>query len=297
MRLSILSSLSFLFVHFFALTLVQLQYNKIYAISEEHFKKVHGIQSAEIGIEEWTHDVSLRLFEIREKYGSPLSNMEKNEKRTLQRRAILQYRKDQEETERIKTENSKPRKAAKSFCDHQGCRTRGFKVSLTENGLIFCKDCPDPRIEGSFILTWNCHFNQPTYTANGALVYVVPNDGSTEVRNPEDVLQRIAFVKRGNVSLVQKVRVAQDAGARAVVIVDNDCSRVQNGLRCDNEAFAKKNGTGFAKGDPRSEWEHVRIPSVMISEEDGIRVHSMMDLESMEAFGGVHFYDRHLNNE
>ena len=36
------------------------------AISEEHFKKVHGIQSAEVGIEEWTHDVSLRLFEIRE---------------------------------------------------------------------------------------------------------------------------------------------------------------------------------------------------------------------------------------
>ena len=53
------------------------------AISEEHFKKVHGIQSAEVGIEEWTHDVSLRLFEIREKYGSPLSNMEKNEKRIL----------------------------------------------------------------------------------------------------------------------------------------------------------------------------------------------------------------------
>jgi hypothetical protein len=267
------------------------------AISEEHFKKVHGIQSAEVGIEEWTHDVSLRLFEIREKYGSPLSNMEKNEKRILQRRAIIQYRKDKEEKERIKAESEMPRKLAKSFCDHQGCRTMGFKVSMTDRGIIFCKDCPDPRIEGSFIPTWNCHYNPSEFTVNGALVYAVPNDGSTEVRNPEDVLRRIALVIRGNVSLVQKVRVAQDAGARAVIIIDSDCSRVHDGLRCDNEAFAKETNNGFSKGDPRSEWEKIRIPAVMVSKENGKRIHDMMDLESMEAFGGVHFYDRLLNDE
>lgn len=267
------------------------------AISEEHFKKVHGIQSAEVGIEEWTHDVSLRLFEIREKYGSPLSNMEKNEKRVLQRRAILQYKKDQEENERIKLENSRPRKLAKSFCDHLGCRTKGFKVSLTERGIIFCKDCPDPRIEGSFIPTWNSHFNPPSFTVNGALVYAVPNDGSTEVRNPEDVLRRIALVVRGKVSLVQKVRHAQDAGARAVIIIDSNCSRVHDGLRCENEALAKQQNNGFAKGDPAGEWESIRIPSAMVSKENGKRIHDMMDLASMEAFGGVHFYDRLLNDE
>jgi len=223
--------------------------------------------------------------------------MEKNEKRVLQRRAIIQYKKDQEEVERIKMENSRPRKVAKSFCDHQGCRTKGLKVSLTESGIIFCKDCPDPRIEGSFIPTWNSHFNPSSFTVNGALVYAVPNDGSTEVRNPEDVLRRIAFVVRGKVSLVQKVRHAQDAGARAVIIIDGNCSRVHDGLRCENEALAKQQNNGFAKGDPPGEWKSIRIPSVIVSKDNGKRIHDLMDLASMEAFGGIHFYDRLLNDE
>ena len=42
-------------------------------------------------------------------------------------------------------------------------------------------------------------------------MYIVPNDGRSEVVNREDVLRRIALVKRGTVSLVEKARHAQDA--------------------------------------------------------------------------------------
>ena len=65
-----------------------------FSISEQRFKDVHGIATTnaiEVGVEEWTHDVSLKIFEIREKYGTPLSKMERNEKNMLKRRAINAY--------------------------------------------------------------------------------------------------------------------------------------------------------------------------------------------------------------
>ena len=68
---------------------------------------------------------------------------------------------------------------------------------------------------------------------------MVPNDGSSEVVNAEDVLRRIAFVKRGVVSLVEKAKHAQKAGARAVIIIDGNCTRAVDGLRCENEVEAK----------------------------------------------------------
>ena len=216
----------------------------------------------------------------------------------MQRNAILAYQKAQKDQEREEAESKLPRKKHnEQFCTNKGCTIKGLKVSLTQEGLIFCKDCPDPRIEGSYIPVWNSHFNPPTFTVNAALVYAVPNDGSTEVRNPEDVLRRIALVVRGGVSLVHKIRVAQDAGARAVIIINNDCVVNSAWLRCENEVAAQAEGRGFARDDPKSEWENIRIPAVIISKENGKRIHDMMDLASVDAFGGVHFYDRLLNGE
>ena len=271
-----------------------------FSISEQRFKDVHGIATTnaiEVGVEEWTHDVSLKIFEIREKYGTPLSKMERNEKNMLKRRAINAYYKKEKEKERIEEERQKPRKKAKRFCDHLGCRAKGLKISLSENGIIFCKDCPDPRKEGSYIPTWNSHYNKEKFIANGALVYMVPNDGSSEVVNAEDVLRRIAFVKRGVVSLVEKAKHAQKAGARAVIIIDGNCTRAVDGLRCENEVEAKANGDGFAKKDPEWHWSEIRIPVVMISRGNGARLHNMMDLDQMHMpeYGGIQFYDIHLN--
>ena len=69
------------------------------------------------------------------------------------------------------------------------------------------------------------------------------------------------------------------------------------GCAVTTKRLQRRPNNGFSKGDPRSEWEKIRIPAVMVSKENGKRIHDMMDLESMEAFGGVHFYDRLLNDE
>ena len=270
-------------------------------ISEQRYKDVHGIsleQNIEVGIEEWSHDISLKIFEIREKYGTPLSKMEMNEKNMLKQRAINAFHEKKKEKERVEEEAQKPRKQAKRFCDDLGCRSKGVKVSLSEGGIIFCKDCPDPRKEGSFIPTWNSHYNDDKFVTNGALVYIVPNDGRSEVVNREDVLRRIALVKRGTVSLVEKARHAQDAGARAVIIIDGDCTRAVDGLRCESEIDAKNKGQGFSKRDPEGYWRPIRIPVVMISKEHGERLHNMMDLDKMymSEYEGMQYFDKHLND-
>ena len=126
---------------------------------------------------------------------------------------------------------------------------------------------------------------------------MVPNDGRSEVVNAEDVLRRIAFVKRGVVSLVEKVKHAQNAGARAVIIIDGNCTRSVDGLRCEDEVEAKRNGDGFSRTDPGSYWSDIRIPAVIISKENGLRLHNMMDLDQMymNEYGSVQFFDVHLN--
>ena len=101
-------------------------------ISEQRYKDVHGIsleQNIEVGIEEWSHDISLKIFEIREKYGTPLSKMEMNEKNMLKQRAINAFHeKKKRKGEREEEEAQKPRKQAKRFCDDLGCRSKGVKV-------------------------------------------------------------------------------------------------------------------------------------------------------------------------
>mgnify|MGYP001389711904 CR=1 FL=1 len=55
--------------------------------------------------------------------------------------------------------------------------------------------------------------------------------------------------------------------------------------------------TGFAKKDPEWHWSDIRIPVVMISKGNGARLHNMMDLDQMHMpeYGGIQFYDMHLN--
>ena len=57
----------------------------------------------------------------------------------------------------------------------------------------------------------------------------------------EDVRGRVALMKRGKVALVKKVLHAQDAGALGVIIINKNCSRSSEGLRCEIEAKDKAN--------------------------------------------------------
>ena len=249
--------------------------------------------------EAWTPRVSLELFNQRKKNGPPLTRRDRHHEIALQRQVLQQFYDDERETRRLTAEADKPRKPHPLLCNSESCIVAGLKVHFEDQkGLFFCRDCPHPALEGSWIDVWECHHNTRAYGVGAALVYAVPNDGRAEIMNHEDVRGRIALVKRGVVSLNDKVRHAQEAGAQGVVILNSPCNRQRDGLRCEVEAKERAYGHGFGLTDPRAKWEGIHIPAVMVSEDDGERLLSMMDLESMDMGPelGEQFYDRVLNS-
>ena len=56
---------------------------------------------------------------------------------------------------------------------------------------------------------------------------------------------------------------------QSVIIIDGDCTRAVDGLRCESEIDAKNKGQGFSKRDPEGYWRPIRIPVVMISKGTG----------------------------
>ena len=249
--------------------------------------------------EEWTPAVSLKLFEQRKKHGPPLTRRDRHHEVALRRQVMQQYYDDKREAERLLEESKKPRKPHPLLCGTHSCIVAGLKVHLEyQKGLFFCKDCPHPALEGSWVDLWESHYNPHDYNVGGALVFAVPNDGSSKVMNDEDVRGRIALMKRGGVALNTKVRHAQEAGALAVLILNSNCTRGKDGLRCEAEAKERAYGHGFSISDPPNHWDGLKIPAGMLSVKDGKRIVKLMDLERMDMGGelGVQYYDRDLNN-
>ena len=260
---------------------------------------IHVQVSEDGSTEAWSPRVSLELFMKRKKDGPPLSRRDRQHEVALQRQVLQQFYDDERETKRLTAEASKPRKPHPLLCNSENCIIAGLKVHFEYGkGLFFCRDCPHPALEGSWLDTWESHYNMHAYSVGAALVYAVPNDGRSEILNHEDVRGRIALLNRGVVSLNDKVRRAQEAGANGVVILNLPCNRQREGLRCEVERKERAYGHGFALNDPPDKWEGIHIPAVMISEEDGKRLISMMDLESMDMGPelGEQFYDRVLNS-
>ena len=249
--------------------------------------------------EEWTPVTSLNLFEHRKKHGPPLTRRDRHHEHALRRQVMQQYYDDKRETERLVEEAKKPRKPHPLLCGTHSCIVAGLKVHLEyQKGLFFCKDCPHPALEGSWVDLWESHYNPHDYSVGGALVFAVPNDGSGPVMNDEDVRGRIALMKRGGVALNTKVRYAQEAGALDVLILNSNCTRERDGLRCAAEAKEKAYGHGFSISDPPNHWEGLKIPAGMLSVAEGKRIVNLMDLEAMHMGPklGMQFYDKDLNN-
>jgi MYXO-CTERM domain-containing protein len=94
-------------------------------------------------------------------------------------------------------------------------------------------------------------FSEPLATTGpitGKLAATIPERACADLQNPEALAGNIAFIQRGDCYFVDKVQRAVDAGALAVVMVNN----------VDGEPF-RMGGDGSQKP----------IPSVMIRREDG----------------------------
>jgi hypothetical protein len=121
------------------------------------------------------------------------------------------------------------------------------------------------------------------------MVYAVPNDASTALLNV--VGGTVVVCDRGAVSFVDKARNAQTAGAKALVIVDTFgvCSHA---FECSDWLGSRSDGVGVAARDPRTSWEDIIIPVVLVTKADGERLRTLMALASVDMGGtlGVQFY-------
>ncbi len=247
--------------------------------------------------QEWNSEVSLQLFEHRKLHGPPLTSRDRIHEIQLRKDVYREYKKRKAESERQIEEAKKPRKPHPLLCNSHSCIVAGLKVHYEhQRGLFFCRDCPNPALEGSWLDIWECHYNKAGQIAGAPLVFAVPNDGSAAIMNDEDVRGRVALMRRGGVALNTKIRYAQEAGAIAAIIINSKCERKVDGLRCEAEMKERAYGHGFAISDAPNHWSDIRIPSMIISEADGKRIVGMMDLDSMEINGhGIQYFDKHLN--
>lgn len=105
----------------------------------------------------------------------------------------------------------------------------------------------------------------PSITADFVLVNdgTAPdvNDGCETLLNIQDIIGKIAIIKRGNCPFVDKIQAVQDAGAIAAIVVNNSTENIF--------AMSSNNGGG------------ITIPSVMISQADGQLILDQLNLDSI----------------
>lgn len=101
-------------------------------------------------------------------------------------------------------------------------------------------------------------FGVPNYASSitGPVIYATPDD--RDACQPLDSLNsmdtKIVMVDRGECTFVQKVKHAQDAGANAVIVVDN--------VEETNMPFMADDGSGVS----------VSIPSILVHKSDGQKI-------------------------
>ena len=105
----------------------------------------------------------------------------------------------------------------------------------------------------------------------------VPNDASSALLNEYQVYDAVAVVKRGGVSILDKIRRVQEAGAIAILIIDD-------GGECTPDFQCRRLGTkaesvGFAWADRWENWLDVYIPTFLVTKQDGQRLINAMPVE------------------
>jgi hypothetical protein len=160
--------------------------------------------------------------------------------------------------------------------------SNGLLVSLDKkHGLVFCKGCPDPHVDGSNIgKIWESHWIPEDYDVDGEMVYAVPNDGSIPPYNAEELRGNVAFVERGGVRFVTKALHVQRAGAVALVIVDN--GQCERGSDFECSPLGSRATGGWARREPWEDWVDVYIPVVMLMPRQGDRLRGMMEIDHVE---------------
>lgn len=112
--------------------------------------------------------------------------------------------------ELLRRRQAAPQRERKVECVADGqCLFKGLQVSIAEGaGLQFCKDCPNPDLEGAYMDTWEAARHPPAYHVDAELIWAVPNDASSTLMNA--VGGAAVLAKRGGVSFAIKAKHAQE---------------------------------------------------------------------------------------
>ncbi len=123
----------------------------------------------------------------------------------------------------------------------------------------------------NYIKLWKCHWSPSIpYVIFSHNVWADPLYADIMLTNENKIRGNVAWVIRGNIGFVHKVKVLQKAGALAVIIVDNGkCTSFNQA--CIPGADKSK-GENFALKDMSGPWENVRIPVYFILYDDAIKM-------------------------
>eukprot|EP00948_MAST-09A_sp_MAST-9A-sp1_P002134 g2134.t1 len=238
----------------------------------------------------WTDDWDLartvEIFEKRKKTGLPMSFEEKKFQHQLDIKQWKEKQKQIKIEDDMREKEKQPRRERQVVC-FAGieCVTVGTKIWLTrEKGIVYCYNCASPRKFGTMLpknYIWNSFWNSDEYDIEGILEYAVPNDASSYIRNAVDIRDHIALVHRGKVPLVQKVKHCQDAGAKAVIIIDSDTvvDKYKSEVNEGNDFWFSN--IGFASNDSPLQWREISIPAIILHEKAANILKDTMKIERM----------------
>lgn len=143
----------------------------------------------------------------------------------------------------------------------------------------YCVDCPNPRAALGYVVAMSTRYGMVDFDVTAELVYGVPNHGEgRKLLNRVEVEDRVVFLERGGgVSIIDKVRKAQKAGAVGVVVADDgQCD--EGFVFCGTQAGSIYDG-GFAAHENPAEWANVNLPVLLISSAAGEEMRQRMILE------------------
>lgn len=150
--------------------------------------------------------------------------------------------------------------------------------------VTFCMDCPNPGKEGSIVSALSSRYvEKREYSITSELVYCVPNSAeSSKILNKYQFKNRIVLVKRGIVSIQEKINsiIKGESKASAIIIIDDgQCDEQFNycGLRMGGVSDG-----GFAAFDDKSFWLQLEIPVLLITAKSGQKLTSFMKNELTE---------------
>lgn len=156
---------------------------------------------------------------------------------------------------------------------------RGDRDESAIKLVSFCLRCPDPTREGSQLPALNVRFGQQEFSITAQLAYCVPNYvEKNKLFNYHQLFQRIAFVERGKVSVLQKVlRIQQQSKAVGVIVAD-DGTCDESFRFCGPRAGSVYDG-GFAAFDDEQLWKKIELPVLVVTATSAERLRAMMGVE------------------